>query len=69
MCGICCGKDLHLGHFKGVEMGEGIGTNLYLFYDPMVFWRIHGNLSVGMATATVYGCSHTGFLVSECIDT
>ena len=37
MCDMCCEQDLHLIHFKGVEMGKGIVANLYQFLGLKVF--------------------------------
>ena len=31
--------------------------------------RIRSKLFIGVVTATVYGSAHTGFSVSECVDT
>ena len=39
------------------------------FVGVVMATRVHCKFFVGVVTASVYGSTHMGFLVSECVDT
>ena len=40
-----------------------------MFIGTVTVARVRGELFVGVVTATMYGSAHTGFLVSDYVDT
>ena len=40
-----------------------------MFVGTVMVARVRSELFVGVVTATIYGSAHTGFLVSDYIDT
>ena len=44
-------------------------VHVRLFVGTVTVARIRGELFVGVVTATIYGSAHTGFSVSDYVDT